>query len=226
MTSAHGGASVPGSPGGRSAAGAPPEGRPRPEGTTAPATSDPRSSDLDDPRSADLDDLPLEEMSLEEAIHRVEEAEHEGRPPAAGALSNLLTAVVVVALGVAALAGAAGLGLGAAAAPGSGTWPMLVAVVTVLIGVALVATARRAHESERFTRSSLLVLVGLATMVLFVVLLPDIGFEIPAALLCFVWLRFLGAESWRMSLGLSVGLVAAFYVIFVGALGVPIPHLF
>jgi putative tricarboxylic transport membrane protein len=218
VTSAHGGAPVPGSPGGRSAAGATPAGRPRPEGTTAPATSQ--------PHPADLDDLPLEEMSLEEAIHRVEEAEHEGRPPAAGTLSNLVTAVVVIALGATALAGAAGLGLGTAAQPGSGTWPMLVAVVTVLIGVALVAVARRAHDSERFTRSSLLVLVGLATMVLFVVLLPVIGFEIPAALLCFVWLRFLGAESWRMSLGLSVGLVAAFYAVFVGALGVPIPHLF
>src|SRR3712207_7745270 len=53
---------------------------PQPEGTTAPATSG--------PRPADLDDLPLEEMSLEEAIHRVEEAEHEGRPPVAGTLSN------------------------------------------------------------------------------------------------------------------------------------------
>ena len=218
MTSAHGGASVPGSPGGHSAAGAPPAGGPRSEGTTAPAASEPRPTALDD--------LPLEEMSLEEAIHRVEEAEHEGRPPAAGTLSNVVTAVIVIALGAAALAGAAGLGLGTAATPGSGTWPMLVAAVTVLIGVALVATARRAHDSERFTRSSLLVLVGLATMVVFVVLLPVIGFEIPAALLCFVWLRFLGAESWRMSLGLSVGLVAAFYAVFVGALGVPIPHLF
>ncbi len=218
MTSAHSGASVPGSPGGRSAAGATPAGRPQPGGTTASATSD--------PRPAELDDLPLAEMSLEEAIHRVEEAEHEGRPPAAGTLSNLVTAVVVTALGAAALAGAAGLGLGTAAQPGSGTWPMLVAVVTVLIGVALAVTARLAHDSERFTRSSLLVLVGLATMVLFVALLPVIGFEIPAALLCFVWLRFLGGESWRMSLGLSVGLVAAFYVVFVGALGVPIPHLF
>ncbi|SDN75138.1 tripartite tricarboxylate transporter TctB family protein [Geodermatophilus sp. DSM 45219] len=218
MTAASGGASAPGSPGGRSAAGAPPAGRPQPEGTPAPVAAE--------ARPADLDDLPLEEMSLEEAIHRVEEAEHEGRPPAAGTPSNLVTAVVVIALGGAALAGAVGLGLGTAAEPGSGTWPMLVAVVTVLIGVALVAVARRAHDSERFTRSSLLVLVGLATMVVFVALLPVIGFEIPAALLCFVWLRFLGAESWRLSLGLSVGLVAAFYLVFVGALGVSIPHLF
>ena len=215
MTTAQGGAHVPGSPGSRTAAGAPPQGAAPQQPPSGPVDGEHRTPEPD-----------LEHMSLEEAVHLVEEAEHEGRPPHAGTLSNIVTALAVIALGVAALAGSAALGLGAAAAPGPGTWPMLVAVVTVVIGVALLATARSTRDSERFTRSSLLVLVGLATMVAFVVLLPVIGFEIPAALLCFVWLRFLGGESWRMSLGLSVGLVAAFYVVFVGALGVPIPHLF
>jgi hypothetical protein len=63
-------------------------------------------------------------------------------------------------------------------------------------------------------------------MVVFVVLIPVIGFEIPAALLAFVWLRFLGSEGWRTSIVTSVALVVAFYLIFVGALSVPIPHLF
>jgi hypothetical protein len=165
-------------------------------------------------------------MSLEEAVHLVEESEHEGRPPHAGTLSNVVVAVAVVALGAAALAGSAALGPGTAAGPAAGTWPLLVSIATVLLGIGLLVLARREHDGERFTRVSLLVLVGLATMVLFVVLLPVIGFEIPAALLCFVWLRFLGRESWRLSLLLSVGLVAAFYAIFVGALSVPIPHLF
>ena len=53
-----------------------------------------------------------------------------------------------------------------------------------------------------------------------------IGFEIPAALLCFVWLRFLGRESWRMSVITSLAVVAGFYLVFVAALAVPIPHLF
>jgi putative tricarboxylic transport membrane protein len=165
-------------------------------------------------------------MSLEEAVHLVEEAEHEGRPPAAGTPANVVVALAVLALGVAALLGSNALGLGTAASPAAGTWPLLVAVVTVLIGLALVALARRTHDAERFSGSSLLVLLGLATMVVFVVLLPVIGFEIPAALLCFVWLRFLGREGWRLSVLLSLGLVAAFYAIFVGALSVPIPHLF
>lgn len=201
MTSAHGGAPTPDSSGGRQAAGATPA----------------------------HDELPVEpsldEMSLTEAIHEVELEEHEGRPPVAGRTSYLVTAVVVIALGVAGLFGSAALGLGSAASPGAGTWSMLVSLATVVLGLGLVATVRSSNDAEQFTGSSLLVLAGLGSMVLFVVLLPVIGFEIPAALLCLVWLRFLGRESWRLSLGLSLVLVAAFYVLFVGALSVPIPHL-
>ena len=63
-------------------------------------------------------------------------------------------------------------------------------------------------------------------LVAFVVLIPVIGFEIPAALLAFVWLRFLGQESWRSSIVTTLAVVVAFYLIFVAALAVPIPHLF
>ena len=168
----------------------------------------------------------LAELGVTEALHQVEDAEHEERPPAAGTPANVLTALVVLALGVAALLGAGSLGLGSAERPAAGTWPLLVAVVTILVGAGMVAAARRTTDAERFTGMSLLVLGGLATMVLFVVLLPVIGFEIPAALLCFAWLRFLGHEGWRLSVLMTLGLVAAFYLIFVGALSVPIPHLF
>ena len=63
-------------------------------------------------------------------------------------------------------------------------------------------------------------------MIVFVALISVIGFEIPSALLAFVWLRFLGGESWRTSAVTSIGVVVAFYLVFVAALSVPIPHLF
>lgn len=200
MTSAPDGAHVPVGSGGHPAAGAPPV--------------------------SPIDEIPLEELTLEEAVHRVEELEHEGRPPVAGTVSNVLTAVVVLVLGIGTLVGSARLGVGSAEEPGPGTWPMLVGVVTALLAVGLLLMARRTHDGERFASASWLVLIGLASMVVFVVLLPVIGFEIPAALLCLVWLRFLGREGWRLSVVVSLGLVAAFYVVFVGALSVPIPHLF
>jgi putative tricarboxylic transport membrane protein len=207
VTSAHHGARTPGSPGGDTAAGATPLGIGLSSG---PVGEEPR----------------LEEFSLDEAIHRVEEAEREGRPPAAGALSNTLSAAAVVALGIAALVGTAGLGLGTVRSPGPGTWPLLVSGALVLLGLGLLATARRTTDAERFSGASWLVLGGLATMVVFVAVIQVIGFEIPAALLAFVWLRFLGREGWRTSIVTSLAVVVAFYLLFVAALSVPIPHLF
>ena len=217
MTSAHHGGNTPGSPGGRTAAGATPQGDAIPQGeagrigTTAPSDS--------------AEHVPSTLHDLEEAVHQLEhDAEH--RPPAAGPLTNVAVAAVVVALGAAALVGSLSLGAGSAGNPGSGTWPMLISLTLIVLGLALLPAVRGTADAERFTQASWLVLVGIATMVVFVALISVIGFEIPAALLAFVWLRFLGHESWRSSIITSLGVVVAFYLIFVAALSVPIPHLF
>lgn len=209
MSSAHDGARTPGSPGGSSAAGASPQGGRGATSTTSPAGEHTPSSLHD----------------LEEAVHQLEhDAEH--RPPPAGTTTNLVVATLVMALGAAALVGSLSLGAGSASSPGSGTWPLILSLLIIVLGLGLAATARSTSDAERFSRSSLLVVAGLATMVVFVALIGTIGFEIPAALLAFVWLRFLGGEGWRLSVITSLGLVVAFYLIFVAALSVPIPHLF
>jgi len=74
-------------------------------------------------------------------------------------------------------------------------------------------------------RSSVLTAVAVLTLVVFAAVLPLIGFEIPSLLLAFVWLRFLGRESWISSVVTSVGTVAAFYVLFVLVLQIPLPRL-
>ena len=56
--------------------------------------------------------------------------------------------------------------------------------------------------------------------------MPVIGFEIPSLLLCVVWLRFLGGESWRSTIITSIVTVAAFYFLFLYGLRIPLPHLF
>ncbi|CCG02597.1 tripartite tricarboxylate transporter TctB family protein [Blastococcus saxobsidens] len=211
MTSDHDGEHTPGSPGGRTAAGATPQGGAAPASPAGPAR--------------DGDRTPSTLHDLEDAVHEVEhDAEH--RPPPAGMTTNLVVALLVVALGAAALVGALSLGAGSAGNPGSGTWPMILSLLLVVLGIALAATARGTNDTERFSRASWLVLAGLATMVVFVAVIEVIGFEIPAGLLAFVWLRFLGGEGWRTSVVTSIGVVIAFYLIFVAALSVPIPHLF
>jgi putative tricarboxylic transport membrane protein len=148
------------------------------------------------------------------------------KPPAAGPLSNLAAAVVVIALGVFGAIQSLRMGTGAAASPGAGTWPFLVSLLLIVLGVALAVSARRMSDAEQFSSASWAVLLGLATMVGFGLLIPMIGFEIPGVLLAFAWLKVLGRESWRTSIIASLAIVAAFYLIFVVALGTSIPHLF
>lgn len=176
--------------------------------------------------SPDPEGTPFGEPGLEQSTDEVDDGEHEARPPHAGQLGNVLVAAAVVALGVAALVSSVGLGLGSTREPESGTWPLLVSGALVLLGFGLLATARRTTDAERFSRASWLVLAGLATMIVFVAVIEVIGFEIPAALLTFVWLRLLGREGWRTSIITSLAVVVAFYLVFVAALSVPIPHLF
>ena len=148
------------------------------------------------------------------------------RPPAAGPVTNLVIAGTVVVLGGLAFAQSLRLGVGRASAPGPGTWPALIGGVLLILGVVLAARFRHTHDAERFGRTGLLVLAAVATMVVFVAVVAVIGFEIPTAVLAFVWLRFLGHEGWRTSIAISVGATVAFYLLFVAALDVSIPHLF
>ncbi|TYB62221.1 tripartite tricarboxylate transporter TctB family protein [Nonomuraea sp. PA05] len=154
------------------------------------------------------------------------ELSEQTRPPAAGTVTNLITAVVVMALGGAALAGSLSLGVGTLSSPRPGTWPAIVSAVLIVLGAVLAVQARRTSDAERFTRTAFSVLAAVASMVVHVAVISLIGFEIPTALLAFFWLRVLGRESWRISIVLSLAITVAFYLLFVGALQVSIPHLF
>ncbi|WP_432562533.1 tripartite tricarboxylate transporter TctB family protein [Kineococcus sp. SYSU DK003] len=163
------------------------------------------------------------ELDLQHELQRLAEEE---KLPAAGPWSNLAAALVVCGVGIAAVSGALALGVGTARQPGPGTFPLLIGGLLVVLGAVLAVLSRRTADTEEFSRASLLVLAGLVTMVVFVAVIERVGFEVPAALLTFVWLRFIGRESWRLSVVVSLLVVAAFYAVFVGALAVPIPHLF
>ncbi|MBW6438648.1 tripartite tricarboxylate transporter TctB family protein [Actinoplanes hulinensis] len=144
----------------------------------------------------------------------------------AGPAGNLIAAAVVVLLGGAAIAGSLSLGAGDPSEPGPGTWPLIVGVALTGLGIALAVQARHSREAERFTRGGLLVLAAVGTMIGYVAVIATIGFEIPTAVLALVWLRFLGRETWRVSIAVSLGIVVVLYALFVGALDVTIPHLF
>ena len=116
-----------------------------------------------------------------------------------------------VAIGIGGAVLSAGYGLGSLSEPGPGLWPFVVSVLIATMSVVLLVVGRGLTDAEAFTRSSVLPVVGVVTFVAFGLLMPVTGFEIPALALCVIWLKFLGGESWRNTLVISVVTVAVFY---------------
>ena len=128
-----------------------------------------------------------------EVAHEMEE----DRPIAGGPAYQTVGALVGIAVGIGGAALAYGYGLGSLREPGPGLWPFVVSVLIAALSAILLVVGRNLTDSEAFTRSSVLPAIGIITFVAFGLLMPLTGFEIPALVLCVVWLRFLGGESWR-----------------------------
>jgi hypothetical protein len=156
-----------------------------------------------------------------EVAHELEEE----RPPSGGPLYQIAGAAVGIAIGVGGAVLSAGYGLGSLSEPGPGLWPFVVSVLIAVMSAVLLLVGRGLTDAEAFTRSSVLPVVGVFTFVAFGVLMPVTGFEIPALALCVIWLKFLGGESWRNTVIISVVTVAAFYLLFLYGLRIPLPHL-
>jgi len=156
-----------------------------------------------------------------EVAHEMEEE----RPPAGGPVYQIVGSLVGVAIGVGGAVLSAGYGLGSLSEPGPGLWPFIVSVLIAAMSAVLLVVGRGLTDAEAFTRSSVLPVVGVITFVAFGVLMPLTGFEIPALALCVIWLKFLGGESWRNTIVISVVTVAAFYFLFLYGLRIPLPHL-
>jgi len=163
---------------------------------------------------------------LVELQAEVAQSLEEERPPAGGPAYQVVGALVALAVGVLGAVLAHGYGLGTLRRPGAGLWPFVVSLLIVVLSVGLLLGGRRLTDSEKFTRASILPVAGIVTFIGLGALMPVIGFEIPSLVLCVVWLRFLGGESWRSTVVVSVLTVAAFYFLFLYGLRIPLPHLF
>lgn len=176
---------------------------------------------MSDERTPSPDQDILAEIQAEVA-HDLEEE----RPPAGGPAYQVVGALVALVVGIGGAVLSYGYGLGTLRQPGAGMWPFIVSIAITAMAAALLVVGRGLTDSEKFTRSSMLPAVGLVTFIGLALLMPVIGFEIPSLLLCVVWLRFLGGESWRSTIITSVATVAAFYFLFLYGLRIPLPHLF
>ena len=150
----------------------------------------------------------------------------EEAPDPAGGIANLVACALTLAFGVAGMVLSWNLSLGSLTDPAPGFFPFVISLITAVLSVAQLILGRRGGDGEKFSRYSVTVVWGIISLLVFVALLPQIGFEIPGLLLSFVWMKWLGGESWRSASLYSVLTVAAFYLIFVVALRTQLPHLF
>ena len=150
----------------------------------------------------------------------------EEAPEPAGGIANLVACVLTLAFGIAGMVLSLNLSLGSLTDPAPGFFPFVISLITTVLSAAQMVLGRRGGDGEKFSRYSVTVVWGVISLLVFVAALPLIGFEIPALLLSFVWMKWLGGESWRSAILYSVLTVVAFYLIFVVALRTQLPHLF
>jgi putative tricarboxylic transport membrane protein len=127
-------------------------------------------------------------------------------------------------LGVVCLFYSYSLSLGRITNPGEGLWPFIVSAVIVLVSLQLLVTERDGREYEGFTSRTWLVVAGALSTGVFIYLFQWFGFLVPAFLTLAFWLRFLGKESWKMTLIVAVVVTAGFYLLFATLLGIPLPE--
>lgn len=152
--------------------------------------------------------------------------EDETAPPA-GYLANLVGGgLVPLGIGVVGIALSIQLGLGSFGDPGPGLWPAVICGVLVLMSGVLVVGGKRFHNAESITRQAITVVIAIATLAGLVAAMPYVGFEIPTAVLAFVWMKFLGGEKWWVSAVVAVAITAVAWLLFIQLFRIPFPHLF
>ncbi|MEU6642313.1 tripartite tricarboxylate transporter TctB family protein [Saccharomonospora sp. NPDC046836] len=153
-------------------------------------------------------------------------AEQDARPSAAYARrQNIIAAAVPLAVGAIAAVLSWQLGIGDLADPGPGLWPLIVSVAMVVVSAVLIVQSAPTGEEERFGRESLVVGVGVLSLLGYAFLFELVGFEIPTVALLVLWLKVLGRESWRVTIAVSLVASTAIYLLFIAGLGVSLPHI-
>jgi putative tricarboxylic transport membrane protein len=168
--------------------------------------------------------------STSDAVAEPVELDVEDAPERSGPRTRLVAAAVCLAIGLAALVNSYQLGVGTLTAPGAGLWPAGASAITVAASIILLVGFRRTDDCERFGHSTLTIGLATASLGVFVLLFggvggwPGIGFEWSMAALLAFWLKVVGGESWRVTVGVTVACIVVLHLFFIEMLGAPIPH--
>lgn len=167
---------------------------------------------------------PSAPLPPDEGVAALLHSDHENGPRAGRAV-RLAGGLVPLAFGAVALLYSLRLGIGDPRDPGPGMWPLITSLGVVAGALVLLMTERSSADYEKYTRGTLKNMGGIASLVLYVVLLQSAGLELATLLLSAFWLKVLGGESWRTTVVMSLAMTVCAYLLFITALGAPIPRL-
>jgi hypothetical protein len=139
-------------------------------------------------------------------------------------MGQLITGLLLLALGVGVCARAIGLNIGTATNPGPGFFPFLGGLALAVLAALLAIRGWRARGQSGKLAGSLwrpLALVG--GLIAYTALLDIAGFPVATAALCILVLFVLDTRNWLAIAGASVLLAALSYLVFKIWLGVDLP---
>lgn len=142
--------------------------------------------------------------------------------------SQLLPAVVWIAIGSAIAVGAYNLGLGALNRPGPGLFPFVIGLGIALLSLSIAAGAfRTAKASTTATATepahAWAVIAVVAALIFYTVALERIGFMLCTVLFLITLLTVLGRSSWLIAGTVSAGITVGSYLIFAKLLKINLP---
>jgi putative tricarboxylic transport membrane protein len=114
-------------------------------------------------------------------------------------------------------------GVGSVTAPGAGFWPFCIALAMAALGAVLFVRPALAPAADAAASRWGKFAVGLASMVLYVLVLERLGYLLATAGLVLVQLRWVENRSWRGSVVTAFIAAAVSLVVFRTLLKVPLP---
>ena len=177
------------------------------------------------PRADDeVSGVKAEEVGHQPGLAEMLHGEHD-QGPRAGRAVRFAALIVPLVFGLGALVQSIRLGVGDPQDPGPGLWPVLTSGAVIACAIVLLLTERSEDDYEKYTRGAATNMLGILSLVVYVLLFQFAGFEVATVLVSAFWLKVLGGESWRTTVVMSVALTVALYVLFVAVLGAPLPRL-
>ncbi len=135
-----------------------------------------------------------------------------------------ISGAIIAAIGAFLVYAASPLPIGHPNAPDAGFFPVILAVLLCVLGVALfVRSFRTASFSLEMSARSWAVPLTAGAFLLYAVIVERVGFLVCTVALLLLLMKIYGGLSWKTSILVSVLIAAVTYIGF-NELGVPLPH--